>query len=131
MRQAELDRWHQHGKMFAFNLNIASFGEVPMTPGAQQKLLIWLKDTAAALAAYRATSLEHEDIVLQRLTDAILPSVNLTWEAAVESAIFEQPLTGARRGVGTGSLIWRTLRTFLCCYDNPHGKDEMEQRLYN
>jgi hypothetical protein len=33
--------------------------------------------------------------------------------------------------VGTGSLIWRTLRTFLRCYDNPHGKDEMEQRLYN
>ncbi len=93
--------------------------------------MIWLKNTATALNAYRATSLEHEDIVLQRLTDAILSAAKLTWEAAVESAIFEQPLTGARRGVGTGSLIWRTLRTFLRCCDNPHGKDEMEQRLYN
>ena len=127
---AALDRWHQHGKMFMM-LKISPFGEVPMTPGAQQKLLVWLKNTATALSAYRATSLEHEDIVLQRLTEAILPAAKLTWEAAVESSIFEQPLTGARRGVGTGSLIWRTLRTFLRCYDNPHGKDEMEQRLYN
>ena len=131
MRQAELDRWHQHGKMFAFNLNIASFGEVPMTPGAQQKLLIWLKDTAAALAAYRATSLEHEELILQKLTDAILPPTKLTWNAAVETAEFQQPSMGARRGVGTASLTWRTLRAFLRCYDNPHEKDEMEQRLTN
>ena len=131
MRQAELDRWHQHGKMFAFNLNIASFGEVPMTPGAQQKLLIWLKDTVAALAAYRATSLEHEELILQKLTDAILPPAKLTWNAAVETAEFQQPSMGARRDVGTASLTWRTLRAFLRCYDNPHGKDEMEQRLTN
>ena len=102
-----------------------------MTSGAQQKLLIWLKDTAAALVAYRATSLEHEDIILQKLTDAILQPAKLTWEAAVDSAMLEQPLMGARRGVGTASLTWRVLRAFLRCYDNPHGKDEMEQRLFN
>jgi hypothetical protein len=45
--------------------------------------------------------------------------------------MLEQPLTGARRGVGTASLTWRALRVFLCCYDNPHVKDEMEQRLEN
>jgi hypothetical protein len=78
-----------------------------------------------------ATSLEHEDIILQKLTDAILQPAKLTWEAAVESAMLEQPLTGARRGVGTASLTWRVLRAFLRCYDNPHGKDEMEQRLVN
>jgi hypothetical protein len=33
--------------------------------------------------------------------------------------------------VGTTSLTWRALRVFLCCYDNPHDKDEMEQRLEN
>ncbi len=33
--------------------------------------------------------------------------------------------------MGTGSLIWHTLRTFLRCYENSHGKDEMEQRLYH
>ncbi len=38
---------------------------------------------------------------------------------------------GERRGVGTASLTWHTLRAFLRCYDNPHGKDEMEQRLDN
>ena len=102
-----------------------------MTAGAQQKLLIWLKDTAAALVAYRATSLEHEDIILQKLTDAILQPAKLTWEAAVDSAMLEQPLIGAHRGVGTASLTWRVLRAFLRCYDNPHGKDEMEQRLFN
>jgi len=57
-----------------------------MTPGAQQKLLIWLKNIAAALAAYRATSLEHEELILQKLTDAILPPAKLTWNAAVETA---------------------------------------------
>ena len=102
-----------------------------MTAGAQQKLLIWLKETANALAAYRATSFEHEDIILQKLTDAILQPAKLTWEAAVDSAMLEQPLMGARRGVGTASLTWRVLRAFLRCYDNPHGKDEMEQRLFN
>ena len=102
-----------------------------MTQGAQQKLLICLKDTAAALAAYRATSLEHEELILQKLTDAILPPAKLTWNAAVETAEFQQPSMGARRGVGTASLTWRTLRAFLRCYDNPHGKDEMEQRLTN
>ena len=29
------------------------------------------------------------------------------------------------------SLIWCTLRTFLRFYDNPHGKDEMDQCLNN
>ena len=131
MTQADLDRWHQHGRMFMSSLKITPFGEVPMTSGAQQKLLVWLKNTAAALVAYRATSLEHEDMILQKLTDAILPAAKLTWDAAVESAVLEQPLTGARRGVGTASLTWRALRAFLRCYDNPHGKDEMEQRLEN
>jgi len=131
MTQAELDRWHQHGRLFTSSLKIACFGEVPMIAGAQQKLLLWLKNTAAALVAYRATSLEHEDIILQKLTDAILQPAKLTWEAAVESAMLEQPLTGARWGVGTASLTWRVLRAFLRCYDNPHGKDEMEQRLVN
>lgn len=59
MQGPALDRWHQHGKLFV-TYKIAPFGEVPMTPGAQQKLLIWLKDTAPALVAYRTTSLEHE-----------------------------------------------------------------------
>jgi hypothetical protein len=131
MQRAELDRWHQHGKLFMSSLKIAPFGEVPMTAGAQQKLLIWLKNTATALVAYRATSGEHEDIILQKLTDAILQPAKLTWDAAVESAMLEQPLPGARRGVGTASLTWRALRAFLRCYDNPHGKDEMEQRLEN
>jgi hypothetical protein len=27
------------------------------------------------------------------------------------------------------TLTWSVLRAFLRCYDNPHGKDEMEQRL--
>jgi hypothetical protein len=36
-------------------LKISAFGEVPMTAGAQQKLLIWLKETANALVSYRAT----------------------------------------------------------------------------
>ena len=128
MRPAELDRWHLHGKMFA-TYKVAPFGEVPMTPGAQQKLIIWLKDTATALVAYRATSLEHEQLILQKLSEAILPPAKLTWNAAVETAEAQQPSMGARRGVGTASLIWRTLRAFLRCYDNPHGKDEMEQRL--
>ena len=75
-----------------------------MTAGVQQKLLIWLKNTAAALVAFRATSLEHEDIILQKLTDAILQPAKLTWDAAVESAMLEQPLTGSHRGVGTASL---------------------------
>ena len=102
-----------------------------MTAGAQQKLLIWLKETANALVAYRATSFEHEDIILQKLTDAILQPAKLTWEAAVYSVMLEQPLMGARRGVGTAPLTWRVLRAFLRCYDNPHGKDEMEQCLNN
>ncbi len=93
MLRADLDRWHQHGKMLTSSLKIASLGEVPMITGAQQKLLIWLKNTAAALVAYRATSLEHEDIILQKLTDVILQLAKLTWEAAVESAMLEQPLT--------------------------------------
>jgi hypothetical protein len=131
MTQADLDRWHQHGRMFMSSLKIHSFGEVPMTSGAQQKLLVWLKNTAAALVAYRATSLEHEDMILQKLTDAIQPAAKLTCDAAVESAVLEQPLTGSRRGVGTASLTWRALRAFLRCYDNPHDKDEMEQRLEN
>jgi hypothetical protein len=131
MTQAELDRWHQHGRMFTSSLKIACFGEVPMIAGAQQKLLIWLKNTAVALVAYRATSLEHEDIILQKLTDSILQPAKLTWEVAVESVMLEQPLTGARRGVDTASLTWRVLRAFLRCYDNPHGKDEMEQCLVN
>ena len=80
----------------------------------------------AALVAYRATSLEHEDIILQKLTDAILQPAKLTWESEVELAMLEQPLTGVRRGVGTESLTWRVLRAFLRCYNNPHGKDEME-----
>ncbi len=75
-----------------------------MTSDAQQKLLLWLKNTAAALVTYRATSFEHEDMILQKLTDAILPAATLTWDAAVESAVLEQPLTGARRGVSTTSL---------------------------
>jgi hypothetical protein len=44
---AALDRWHQHGKMFMM-LKISPFGEVPMTPGAQQKLLVWLKPLLSA-----------------------------------------------------------------------------------
>ena len=79
MAPAVLDRWHQHGKMFTM-LKINPFDEVPMTPGAQQKLLVWLKHTVTALIAYRATSLEHEHIVLQRLTDTILPVTKLTWK---------------------------------------------------
>jgi hypothetical protein len=110
MLRADLDRWHQHGKMLTSSPRIASFGEVPMIAGAQQKLLICSKtqrllsshkNTAAALVAYRATSLEHEDNILQKLTDAILQPAKLTWEAAVDSAMLEQPLMGARRGVGT------------------------------
>ncbi len=102
-----------------------------MTAGAQQKLLIWIKETANALAAYRATSFEHEDIILQKLTDAILQPAKLTWEAAVDSTMFEQPFMGAHRGVDTASLTWRVLRAFLRCYDNPHVKDEMEQCLFD
>ena len=128
---ADLDRWHLQGRHFMSALKIVSFGEVPMTAGAQQKLLIWLKNTATALVAFRATSLEHEDMILQKLTDAILQPAKLTWDAAVDSAMLEPPLTGSRRGVGTASLTWPTLRAFLRCYDNPHGKDEMEQRLEN
>jgi hypothetical protein len=89
--RAELDRWHQHGNLFMSSLKISSFGEVPMTTDAQQKLLTWLKNTATTLVAYRATSLEHEDIIFQKLTDAILPPVKLTWDAAVESVMLEQP----------------------------------------
>ncbi len=63
MLRAELDRWHQHGKLFMSSLKIAPFGEVPMTAGAQQKLLICLKNTATALVTYRTTSGEHEDII--------------------------------------------------------------------
>jgi hypothetical protein len=131
MTQADLDRWHQHGRMFMSSLKIHPFGEVPMTSGAQQKLLVWFKNTAAALVAYRATSLEYDDMILQKLTDAIQPTPKLTWDAVVESAVLEQPLTGSRRDVGTVSLTWRTLRAFLRYYDNPHGKDEMDQRLDN
>ena len=131
MMRADLDRWHQHGKLFTSSLKIAPFGKIPMTPGAQQELLVWLKNTAAALVAFRATSLEHEDIIVQKLTDAILPAAKLTWEAALDSATLERPLAGARRGVGTASLTWRVLRAFLRCYDNPHGKDELDQRLDN
>ena len=131
MQRADLHLWHQHGQFFMRGLKIEPFGEVPMTAGAQQKLLIWLKETANALVAFRATSLDHEDMILQKLTDAILKPAKLTWDAAVDSAMLEQPLAGSRRGVGTASLIWRTLRAFLRCYDNPHGKDEMEQRLDN
>jgi hypothetical protein len=40
MLRADLDRWHQHGKMFTSSLKIVSFGEVPMIADAQQKLLI-------------------------------------------------------------------------------------------
>ena len=47
MPRADLDSWHLHGRHFMSGLKIVSFGEVPMTAGAQQKLLIWLKDTAA------------------------------------------------------------------------------------
>ncbi len=36
---AAVDRWHQHVKMFMM-FKINPFGEVPMTPGAQQKLLV-------------------------------------------------------------------------------------------
>ncbi len=36
---AALDRWYQHGKMFMM-IKINPFGEVPMTPGTQQKLLV-------------------------------------------------------------------------------------------
>ena len=104
MVSVTLDRWYLHGKMFTM-FKINPFGEVSMTPGAQQKLLVWLKNTATALISYRTTSLEYEDIVLQRLTDDILPAVKLTWEAAVESSMFELPLTGTHRGVGTSSLI--------------------------
>jgi hypothetical protein len=68
MLRADLDRWHQHGKFITSSLKIAPFGEIPMTPDAQQKLLVWLKNTAAALVAYRATSLEHEEMILQKLT---------------------------------------------------------------
>ncbi len=40
MTQAELDRWHQHGRLFTSSLKIACFGEVPMIADAQQKLLL-------------------------------------------------------------------------------------------
>ena len=40
MLRAYLDRWHQHGRLFTSSLKIASFGEVPMIAGAQQKFLI-------------------------------------------------------------------------------------------
>jgi hypothetical protein len=109
MTQADLDRWHQHGRMFMSSLKIHPFGEVPMTSDAQQKLLVWLKNTAAALVTYRTTSLEHEDMILQKLTDAIQPAAKLTWDAPVESAVLEQPLTDSRRDVGTTSLTWRAL----------------------
>jgi hypothetical protein len=131
MTQADLDRWHQHGRMFMSSLKIHPFGEVPMTSGTQQKLLVWFKNTTAALVAYWTTSLEYEDMILQKLTDAIQLTAKLTWDATVESAVLEQPLTGSHRGVGTVSLTWSTLRDFLRCYDNPHDKDEMEQRLDN
>jgi hypothetical protein len=103
---AGLDRLHQHGKLSMSSLKIVSFDEVPMTVGTQQKLLIWLKNTTRALVAYRTTTREHEDIILQKLTDAILQPAKLTWDTEVESAMLEQPLTGARRGVGTVSLTW-------------------------
>jgi hypothetical protein len=38
--RADFDRWHQHGKMFMYAFKIDSFGEVPMTTDAKQKLLI-------------------------------------------------------------------------------------------
>ncbi len=79
------------------SLKIASFGEVPMTAGAQQKLLIWLKNTTTALVTYRATSCEHEDIILQKRTDTILQPAKLTWDTTVELAMLEAPLPGARR----------------------------------
>jgi hypothetical protein len=105
MTQADLDRWHQHGRMFMSSLKMHPFDEVPMTSVTQQKLLVWLKNTAAALVAYRATSLEHEDMILQKLTDSIQPASKLTWDAAVESAVLDRPLTGSCRDVGTSSLI--------------------------
>ena len=111
--------------MFMTSLKISPFGEIHMTPGAQQKLLICLKNTTAALVAFRATSFEHEDMIVQKLTDVILPTDKLIWEEAVESAGLEQPLTGAHNGVGTASLTWRVLRAFLRCYDNPHDFNEM------
>lgn len=49
----------------------------------------------------------------------------------VDIAAAQQPSMGARLGVGTAPLTWRTLRVFLRCYDNPHVKDEMEQCLVN
>ncbi len=45
--------------------------------------------------------IEHEDIILQKFTDAILQPANLTWDATVESAILEQPLPGARKWAKT------------------------------
>jgi hypothetical protein len=74
-----------------------------MITTAKQKLLICLKNTAATLVAYRTTSLEHEDIILQKLTDAILHLAKLTWEAVVESAMLEQPLTPTPPRDGFGS----------------------------
>ena len=38
MLRADLDRWHQHGKMFTSSLKITSFGEVPMIADAQKLL---------------------------------------------------------------------------------------------
>jgi hypothetical protein len=40
MTQTDLDRWHQHGRMFMSSLKIHPFGEVPMTSVTQQKLLV-------------------------------------------------------------------------------------------
>jgi hypothetical protein len=40
MTQTDLDRWHQHGRMFMSSLKITPFDEVPMTSDAQQKLLV-------------------------------------------------------------------------------------------
>jgi hypothetical protein len=64
--------------MFMSLLKIHPFGEVPMTSDAQQKLLVCLKNTAASRVAYRATNLEHEDMILQKLTDTIQPVAKLT-----------------------------------------------------
>jgi len=76
-----------------------------MTAVAQQKLLLWLKNTVAPLVTYRPTNLEHEDIILQKLTDTVLP---------------------AAKPNSSGLFV-----SFVCCYDNPHDKDEMDQRLDN
>jgi hypothetical protein len=61
MLRAELDRWYQDGNLFMSSLKIASFGEVPMTAGAQQKLLIWLKNAPTGYVRGRG----YQDI-LQR-----------------------------------------------------------------